>query len=248
MSAGELQFRTSAIGGFHKQDVLDYIDRANREHLERLDALRRELDESSKARAALEEEKGESERQLAELRDQAERQVGELKACREEAETLRRAGEEARRSAEAARAELDAMRERLSQAEAQLAQAQARIARAEPAARAYESLKDRTAGIELEAYHRAQGIQVDAEEQAARTREETGQWLDQVQERYAGARADLEHTVAQTTGELERVRRALEGLSGEFARQNEIFNGIVASFREEGPRMPDPLPLEEQPE
>ena len=36
MSAGETQFRTAAFGGFQKQDVLNYIETAAREHAEKL--------------------------------------------------------------------------------------------------------------------------------------------------------------------------------------------------------------------
>ena len=44
MSAGELQFRTAAFGGFQKQDVLDFIDSRSREQQEKLEALKRELE------------------------------------------------------------------------------------------------------------------------------------------------------------------------------------------------------------
>ena len=43
METGEFQFRTAAIGGFLKQDVLDYIERANREHRERIEQLEKKV-------------------------------------------------------------------------------------------------------------------------------------------------------------------------------------------------------------
>ena len=49
METGEFQFRTAAIGGFLKQDVLDYIERANREHRERIEQLEKELANISQA-------------------------------------------------------------------------------------------------------------------------------------------------------------------------------------------------------
>ena len=42
MSAMELQFRTSAFGGFQKQDVLTYLENTGREHAERVEALQKE--------------------------------------------------------------------------------------------------------------------------------------------------------------------------------------------------------------
>ena len=56
MSATELQFRTSTFGGFQKQDVLNYIETANQEHREKLEALRRELAEAQSAVSAAEQE------------------------------------------------------------------------------------------------------------------------------------------------------------------------------------------------
>ncbi len=152
MSAVEMQFRTAAFGGFQKQDVLEYIDRTNREHTQQMEALRQELEEASKARLAMEEERAECGRTAEILRDQ----VAQLER---EGETLRQTEEQARHDAEEAQRELADLRERLADAEEQLNQAQGRIAQLEPSAQAYERLKDRTAGIELEAHQRAQGIQ-----------------------------------------------------------------------------------------
>ena len=48
------QFRSAAIGGFHRQDVLDYFERITRENQEEKDAI---LAEKDAAAAALEEER-----------------------------------------------------------------------------------------------------------------------------------------------------------------------------------------------
>ena len=48
MSATELQFRTSAFGGFHKQDVLSYIEASGREHAAQLEAVQKELETAQK--------------------------------------------------------------------------------------------------------------------------------------------------------------------------------------------------------
>ena len=134
MSAGELQFRTAAFGGFQKQDVLDFIDSRSREQQEKLEALKRELEEGAKARAELEEE-------LAAAKDRVE-------CLAAEGEALSAQQKQAQEQAEALRAELEQTRARAEAAERGLADAQARLAKAEPAAAAYESVKDRTAGME----------------------------------------------------------------------------------------------------
>lgn len=98
MSAGELQFRTAAFGGFQKQDVLDFIDSRSREQQEKLEALKRELEEGAKARAELEEE-------LAAAKDRAE-------CLAAEGETLSAQQKQAQEQAEALRAELEQTRAR----------------------------------------------------------------------------------------------------------------------------------------
>lgn len=227
MSAAEIQLRTTAFGGFQKQDVLNYIEAANREHLERLEALRRELEEAAVLRETLEEEKRQSQEQARELSGRTEALEQELQALRQ--------------SADAQAEELAAARERLGQLEERLRQAGTEQARLEPLAQAYESLKERTAGIELEAHQRAQGIIAQARTQAAAVRQETEQWLQGVQESYGRMREDMTYTVTHTGEALAGVCRALEELDGKFARQSERFDGIVAAYRQ----TEEPAPEEE---
>ena len=65
MSAEEIQFRTATLGGFQKQDVLDYIERSSKDHGDKLAGLQRELEEARRALCAVEEEKGALARELA---------------------------------------------------------------------------------------------------------------------------------------------------------------------------------------
>ena len=89
MNENEFQFRTAALGGFHKQDVLSYLERSAKEHWE-------EKGEMERRQALLEEE---NQRLAADLADReaaladatagketAERQEA---ALQEEAEKLR---------------------------------------------------------------------------------------------------------------------------------------------------------------
>ena len=224
MSAAELPFHTAAFGGFQKQDVLNYIEAANQEHLERLAALKQELDEAHRANAELEEQRLQNELLLQALSEQTEQ--------------LRQQAEQTDLGTRALKEELAVAQARLTEAEEQLAAAQAQSARWEPAARAYESLKERTAGIELEAHHRAQAIRSQAQAQADQIRAETGQWLQSVQHSYRQVRADLASTVAGASGELERVCRALAELNDEFARQNDAFQEIISVHQNEAAPKP----------
>lgn len=68
-------------------------------------------------------------------------------------------------------------------------------------------MKDRTAGIELEAHCRAQAVQAEAEERIRKTRAEVEQWLNRVQGNYGRLRADMDAAVSRACGELDRCGR-----------------------------------------
>ncbi len=239
MSATELQFRTAAFGGFQKQDVLDYIESSSREHGEKLDSLKRELDESLQARAALEDE-------LAAARERAGELIaanGALEAAREELTT---AQTQAAGEVEDLRTQVERERARAEEAETALAAVRAELERARPAAEAYENLKDRTAGIELEAHCRAQGVEAEAEERVKRTREQVEQWLGRLKAEYDRLRTDLDATLSHVGGELGQAEHILEDISGVLARQDGTLEALTGDCMADlGPKAPTPLPLDE---
>ena len=136
----------------------------------------------------------------------ARRMEEELAQARQEAEQLRaRLG--------AAEAERDTLR-------ADLEEARGKLAQAEPAAAAYQQVKERTAGIELEAHCRAQAVQAEAEERIEQAHQELGEWLDKVRRDYGGLRADMDAAITQAHSELERARPPWRAVSDRFAVQD----------------------------
>ena len=233
MSDTELQFRTSTFGGFQKQDVLNYIETSNQEHREKLEAVRRELAETEAAKAAQAEE-------IAAAQAQTEAKEGELAAAHKEAE-------ERKLEISLLEEELEKAKQRLADTEARLKESEEKLAKAGPAAAAYEKVKDRTAGIELEAHCRAQAVQAEAEERIRKTRAAVEQWLNRVQGNYGRLRADMDAAVSRACGELDQVRQTLEQISGELARQDEGLDKLTKSCCAElTHRAPDPLPLDEK--
>ena len=231
MSATELQLRTSAFGGFQKQDVLSYIETTNRAHAAQAVALKRERDEAARAKAAAEERAAAACARQAELEGQVEELNGELerRGC----------------ALEEARAALEACTARAQALEAEGKHWKARLERAEPLAEAYESVKDRTAGIELEAHHRALTVQAEAEAQVKKLRAELEQWLYKVQAGYDRLRTDVDATISHASGELDRVRRSLGDISAEFAEHDAALEALLDTCRETiGPKAPEPLPLD----
>ena len=143
--------------------------------------------------------------------------------------------------------ELEKAKQRLADTEAQLKESEEKLAKAGPAAAAYEKVKNRTAGIELEAHCRAQAVQAEAEERIRKTRAEVEQWLNRVQGNYGRLRADMDAAVSRACGELDQVRQTLEQISGELARQDEGLDKLTKSCCAElTHRAPDPLPLDEK--
>ena len=158
-------------------------------------------------------------------------------------------GELAERGAalEQSRGERELQAEEQSALQNQLSDLKERLEKSEQGARAYEAIKDRTAGIELEAHCRAQGIEAAAQEQVEKARQELEQWIYKVQAGYDRMRTDIEATIAHTAGELDRVRKSMEGLTAEFGDHDAELKLLLESYEEAiGPRMPEPLPLDEE--
>ena len=230
MSETELQFRTAAFGGFQKQDVLNYIESSVQEHREKLAELTRQADEVRRENDALREELSQARQKSGDDGEHARRLEGELAQSRKEAEDLRARLTEAE-------GERDALRTSLREAEGKLAQAA-------PAAAAYQQVKERTAGIELEAHCRAQAVQAEAEERIRQAHRELEEWLGKVRKDYGGLRADMDAAVTQAHSELERARAALEAVSHRFAVQDERLEKLAQTCAGEH-RAPDPLPLDQ---
>ena len=230
MSATELQFRTATFGGFQKQDVLSYIESSNQTHVEKLAQLQRERDELAGEKEA--------------LAAQAEQAKEQAQALAKEKEALTAQLDEARQEAQQLRTQLDQARKEAEENAARLADANARVAQAEPVAAAYQQVKDRTAGIELEAHCRAQEVVREAEEKVHRAHTEVEQWLHKVQAGYDLLRSDMDGAISRTGQELDKLRQMLEQLSTNFSSQDEHLHKLsqdcTAQFAP-----PAPLPLDE---
>ena len=194
----EHPFRSAAIGGFNKQDVLDFLEE--------------QAKQSAQAQQALQDQLAESERQEGALR----RESGEL-----------------RRQLEEVRRELD--------------QAQTRTQALEPDAQAYVQLKERTAGVELDAHRRAQAIQEKAEGNAQKLRRQTEQWLARLAREYDALRSQVETTISHAASELEKAELCLDQVGQLMASQETALEGLSAAYDRTDPsRVDAPVPLPEE--
>lgn len=95
-----LKLRTTAFGGFAKQDVVDYIEQSARQHAAQLNALRTELKQAQERVATLEGEQARADA-LAERCEMLAARVDALSPLEAEVAALRAQVEEYRPNAEA---------------------------------------------------------------------------------------------------------------------------------------------------
>lgn len=189
------KFRSAVVGGFNRQDVMEYIEHAARESGDRIGTLTARLKKAEQEKAALVSE-------LNSLRSQS----GNLA---EQEARIRASLEESTRSLTAVRGELQATRTQLAVAKNELAVLQAKVAEIEPEARRYEALKDRIATVELDAHQKAQATIDKAQEEVNALRADTAKWMADVQIGYDRLRQQVRVT-AETAARTEDYFASLE--------------------------------------
>ncbi len=226
-------FRSAAFGGFNRQDVLNYLERSARQAAEKQDELQKQVD-------ALEETRTRQEAELARLRERTETLEREREELRSR---LERSGDDLSAS-RAAGGRKDA---ELESARRELEELRSKVAALEPNASAYEGLKDRTAGVELDAHRRAQAIQEEAEAQAAELRRQMSQWLQKAEREYGSLRTRMEAAVTAASGELEKAGKCLEQAAGLMEEQDAGLRSLskLCGDPEPAPPVKAPMPLQE---
>ncbi len=222
----KFQFRTAAFGGFHKQDVLAYLEVSSREHTEKMTAVQGELAEEKVARAAAEERVTDLDQRVRTLTEENQRLAADL----------------ARREAELNQAA--AQRDAMSTETAQLRE---KVQTLEPGATAYAAIKEKASTIELEAHSRALAIEGEAHRKARKITEEMEDWLRKFQAAYDRLRADLDGTMGQAVEELRRSEQSLGKISEEFSCHDEALRALREKLEAlNGPQAPMPLTGEER--
>lgn len=239
MDNEKLAFRTTAVGGFHKQDVILYIQTLSNHYTEQLGQLRAELDAEKAARLMAEElcmaggqsvetDTGDAERLRSALDLQAlevGRLEAELRALTERLEAAERENAALKEKAEESKDESESVPALSAEAEREKAALLAQLedstrenaalkARVREAEGRAEALAARAANAEAEVQIMAR--QAAAAAAAAAFQTECDSHLTQIQARYARLRGDIEATVLRVTDELERVHAALSGAMAAF--------------------------------
>ena len=195
----------SALGGFNRRDVMQYMEQSAAAHRRQVAELAKKLAQSEGERARLEGE-------LSGLQDEK----GSVAA--EEAR-VRASLEEATEALARLRGELTETEGNLVASRQELEQLQSQVGELAPMARSYGELKDRVATIELDAHRKAQATLDEAKAEADRIRQETAAWVEQVLAQYGALREQMD-------GVLE-LARSLTGLGDQIAR----MDGFAANLK-----------------
>lgn len=218
------QFR-SALGGFNRQDVQQYIEQAAAAHRREEEGLRAKLDEAERRAAELESARDEL------LRG---RQAAEEELARARAE-LERAGEDAAKL----RGALSQSDSKLSVGRMELERLKKRLGELEPVAASYEQLKDRVATVELEAHRKAQDTMNKALAEAELARTDARRTRDKAREdgarTLAQARREAEQTLSQARQEAGQLREETKNwLEGVLAQYGQLRQGIDGAMEQAG--------------
>ena len=232
-------FRTAAFGGFHRQDVLTYLEEQARQTTQQREDLEGRLSQA----AAREEElcrEGEA------LRAQVGQLQQSLEALRQEQAGLMDRLEESNRELSASRTQCSQTARELEGAREESRRLQQQLDELTPDARAYTQLKERTAGVELEAHRRAQAIQEKAEEDAKRVRRQVEQWLQGVRREHEELCSRVESTVSHAAEELRKADGCLERAGEIMGEQSQALEAITQAYTQrEHSKVEAPMPIEE---
>lgn len=200
------RFRSAAFGGFNRQDVMDYLERAAKEHEQQMEELRAQLEQAQQEMAQLRSQLTQAQEQAQQTRAELERNTTDRQNAQEQSSLL-------------------------AQTQEELVRLRGQVARLEPDAVAYSAIKERTAGIELEAHRRAQAIVDEAQAQVEQLRREQSQWLERVERDYYDLRAQVGTTVTQAASELERVRQGLDNISLCMNNQHSALDRLMQTTK-----------------
>ena len=207
-------FRSAALGGFNRQDVLDYLEKTSAENAQRQQELQQNLEALSilhRERDSLSQQLEQAQQALAASQDREEAQERELAALRQERDSLKE-----------------------------------RVAALEPEAAAYEAVKERTAGVELEAHCRAQNILDQANGQAKDLRRSMEQWMGRVEREYDALRSEVESTVSHAADQLEKANKCLDRMTALLSDQDVALEALSQAYDNTDPeKVPAPVPLNE---
>lgn len=200
------KFRT-ALGGFNRQDVQQYIQQVTAAYKKETFDLKDRLEEA--------------ERRRDELEDILSGLETERGSAVEESRRVRESLDSSTRDLVRLRGELSETESKLLVARGELEHLQLQVKELAPMADNYAQLKDRVATVELEAHCKAQSIIDQGMEEADRLREDARRWLEGVLAQYSTLRHAMETLLeqVQAIGQVSERFDTLEWEAGQLREQ-----------------------------
>lgn len=233
-------FRSAALGGFNKQDVLSFLEEQAKQSAQAQQQLSQRLEGAERQAEGLRQEGEELRRQLEEARR-------ELEGLRQQRDSLNVQLDRANFDLNANREQLERTRQELEQSRQEGEELRGQLEAVTPDAQAFLQLKERAAGVELDAHRRAQAVQEKAEIDAQRTRRQVNQWLQRLGREYEALRSQVEATAAHAASELERADACLDQVNQMLGDQEAALEQLVQAYNKTDlDRIEAPVPLPEE--
>ena len=219
----EHQFRNTMFGGFNRQDVLDFLTSSAEKNNQELQRQRESYELLEQDLAASREECAVLRAELAEARQ--ERDALKSRADQLDLDLIKTKGSEDRKSEEAS-----ALREKLTLAQQELEMLREQISRLTPDAEAYTAIKERTAGVELEAHRRAQSVEARAKIMAGDLQRQMEQWAARAEEQYAAVKGQIDNSVEQANKEILAASQSLACIAKLMEQQQAALHAVAENY------------------
>ena len=199
------QFRSAAFGGFHRQDVLDYLEKLTKEKQE----LASQLEKETEARARAEERLTQAEDAARGSKEAQEAMGGEL---------------------EYLRGELEARSAALAKAEDEIKVLRAQVEDYRPGAESWEHIKEQAGSIEVSAHERAQVTIRDAREQVSSIRAEGSRWVMDLQAESDRLQTALKACIRDAEKQLDAAKQAFRDAEQSMTGYQSSLAGLVSEI------------------
>ena len=114
--------------------------------------------------------------------------------------------------------------------EQELEELREQISRLAPDAEAYTAIKDRTAGVELEAHRRAQSVEARAKIMAGDLQRQMEQWAARTEEQYAALKGQIDSSVEQANKEILAASQSLAAMTQLVEQQQAALHAVAETY------------------
>ena len=208
MSEQTGQFRSAAFGGFHRQDVLDYLEKLTTEKQE----LASQLEAETERRRQTEDRLSQTEEELRNIREAQEAVAGELDYLR---------------------SELEARSDSLSHAEEEIKVLRAQVDALRPGAESWEHIKEQAGRIEINAHERAQVTIRDAHARASDIQEDGKRWVEEIRSGCDKLSADLNAAIRSAEAQLDAARSAFRRAEEDMVGYQASLSQLLSAAEQE---------------